>query len=47
MLFIELTETVIDDGGEVRHIAAGTELRTQQAGALLRFELPPQPIVAK
>lgn len=38
----ELTETVIDDGGEVRHIEPETELRAHQAGALLRFELPPQ-----
>ncbi|MFD9222211.1 hypothetical protein ACFWDI_19880 [Streptomyces sp. NPDC060064] len=43
----ELTETVIDDGGEVRHIVAETELRTHQVGALLRFELPPQPPAAK
>ncbi|MES4888273.1 hypothetical protein [Streptomyces sp. NPDC096012] len=39
----ELAETVIDDGGEVRHVDTETELRTHQAGALLRFELPPQP----
>ncbi|MER7662622.1 hypothetical protein [Streptomyces sp. NPDC096193] len=38
----ELTETVIDDGGEVRHIEPETELRAHQVGALLRFELPPQ-----
>ncbi|MFJ5531584.1 hypothetical protein [Streptomyces sp. NPDC093261] len=42
----ELAETVIDDGGEVRHVDAETDLRTQQAGALLRFELPPQPTAA-
>ncbi|MGW3624878.1 baeRF10 domain-containing protein [Streptomyces sp. NPDC000880] len=42
----ELTEAVIDDGGEVRHIGVETELRTHQAGALLRFELPPQPAAA-
>ncbi|MEU6810828.1 hypothetical protein ABZ920_17940 [Streptomyces sp. NPDC046831] len=39
----ELAGAVIDDGGEVRHVDTETELRTQQAGALLRFELPPQP----
>lgn len=39
----ELTETVIDEGGEVRHIEVPTELRSEQAGALLRFALPPQP----
>ncbi|BBJ38713.1 hypothetical protein SSPO_014310 [Streptomyces antimycoticus] len=38
-----LTETVIDDGGEIRHIEPETELRTHQTGALLRFELPPRP----
>ncbi|MGW7489651.1 baeRF10 domain-containing protein [Streptomyces sp. NPDC054786] len=43
----ELAESVIDDGGEVRHIAPETELRTHQVGALLRFELPPQPAAAK
>ncbi|MGY5046898.1 hypothetical protein ACWDE0_14830 [Streptomyces sp. 900105755] len=37
----ELTESAIDDGAEVRHIEPETELRTHQAGALLRFELPP------
>ncbi|WP_159039686.1 hypothetical protein [Streptomyces sp. TP-A0356] len=39
----ELTETVIDDGGEVRHIEVETDLRPHQVGALLRFALPPQP----
>jgi hypothetical protein len=43
----ELAETVIDDGGEVRHVDTETELRTQQAGALLRFGLPPQPTSAQ
>ncbi|MFC9636558.1 hypothetical protein ACFTY8_47140 [Streptomyces mirabilis] len=38
----ELAGAVIDDGGDVRHVDTETELRTQQAGALLRFELPPQ-----
>jgi peptide chain release factor subunit 1 len=39
----ELTEVVIEEGGEVRHIAPETELRPCQVGALLRFELPPRP----
>jgi peptide chain release factor subunit 1 len=39
----ELAETVIDDGGDVRHIEPETELRPHQAGALLRFEPPPYP----
>ncbi|MGV9254194.1 baeRF10 domain-containing protein [Streptomyces sp. NPDC003697] len=43
----ELTEAVIDDGGGVRHVDTETELRTQQAGALLRFALPPQPTSAQ
>ncbi|MFF7973515.1 hypothetical protein [Streptomyces sp. NPDC007905] len=43
----ELAGTVIDDGGEVRHVDTETELRTQQAGALLRFELPAQPTSAE
>ncbi|MFF9114748.1 hypothetical protein ACF09Y_03815 [Streptomyces massasporeus] len=38
----ELTQTVIDDGGDVRHIEPETELRAHRTGALLRFELPPQ-----
>ncbi|WP_326649615.1 MULTISPECIES: hypothetical protein [unclassified Streptomyces] len=37
-----LTETVKDDGGEVRHIEPETELRAHQVGALLRFEPPPE-----
>lgn len=40
----ELIETVIDDGGEVRHIDLETDLREHLAGALLRFELPPYPL---
>jgi peptide chain release factor subunit 1 len=40
----ELAESVIDDGGEVRHVDAETALRAEQTAALLRFELPPQPV---
>lgn len=39
----ELVETVIDDGGEVRHIDVDTDLSTHLTAALLRFELPPHP----
>ncbi len=35
--------TVIEDGGEVRHIERETDLRNDLTGALLRFELPPRP----
>jgi peptide chain release factor subunit 1 len=42
----DLTGTVIDEGGAVRHIAPETELRPYQVGALLRFALPPQPAAA-
>lgn len=40
----ELVKTVIEDGGEVRHIEVESDLRTHLTGALLRFELPPHPI---
>lgn len=36
----ELVKTVIEDGGEVRHIETETDLHTHLTGALLRFELP-------
>lgn len=36
----ELVKTVIEDGGEVRHIEVESDLRTHLTGALLRFELP-------
>jgi peptide chain release factor subunit 1 len=39
----DLVEAVIDDGGSVEHVATDTYLRTQVAGALLRFPLPPRP----
>lgn len=40
----ELVKTVIEDGGEVRHIETETDLHTHLTGALLRFELPPHPV---
>jgi peptide chain release factor subunit 1 len=40
----ELVKTVVEDGGEVRHIEVESDLRTHLTGALLRFELPPHPI---
>jgi peptide chain release factor subunit 1 len=39
----ELTETVIEEGGSVEHVQAGTELREHVVAASLRFPLPPQP----
>jgi peptide subunit release factor 1 (eRF1) len=40
----ELTETVIDEGGSVKHVEADTELREHLVAASLRFPLPPQPV---
>jgi peptide chain release factor subunit 1 len=39
----ELTETVIGEGGSVKHVQADTELREHAVAASLRFRLPPQP----
>ncbi|GAA2639845.1 hypothetical protein GCM10010399_86650 [Dactylosporangium fulvum] len=39
----ELVESVMDDGGSVRHIRFDTELRDHAVGARLRFPLPEKP----
>ncbi|GAA0726453.1 hypothetical protein Drose_11930 [Dactylosporangium roseum] len=39
----ELVESVMDDGGSVRHIRFETELRDHAVGARLRFPLPEKP----
>ena len=41
----ELVETVIHEGGAVEHVGVDTELRRHVVGAMLRFPLPPLPVV--
>ncbi|MEA2254382.1 MAG: peptide chain release factor subunit 1 [Solirubrobacteraceae bacterium] len=39
----ELVEAVIDGGGAIEHVRAGTDLRELAVAAALRFPLPPEP----
>ncbi|MGW2191717.1 hypothetical protein ACWCSH_05130, partial [Streptosporangium sp. NPDC001682] len=39
----ELTETVINEGGSVEHVAVDTQLKDHVTAAALRFPLPPRP----
>ncbi|WP_326641405.1 hypothetical protein OG884_01695 [Streptosporangium sp. NBC_01755] len=39
----ELTETVINEGGSVEHVAVDTQLKDHVTAAALRFPLPPKP----
>jgi hypothetical protein len=39
----ELVEVIIDEGGSIEHVRAGTALREYVVVASLRFPLPPEP----
>jgi peptide chain release factor subunit 1 len=43
----ELAETVIEEGGSVKHVEAETDLRKHRVAAFLRFPLPPMPQEAR